>query len=95
MKLKLKTIGGQKAIIEVEAKLLADNFEQFQTGRKEASKEMVEFTTQDIVDRYNIKALMSVDGKDFMTYNNFDLMAVLDEFESKYLKKAKTKKPKK
>lgn len=82
MNLILKTIGCKENTVEIDVKLLADHLEISQTGDKQASPEMMAFTTQEIVDKFHIKAIMDVGGNKLLTFNNFDIAAVLDEFDS-------------
>lgn len=82
--LKLQTIGGLSKETEISVNQLADYLEESQTGSKKAGAEMIAFSNQELVDKFEIKAIMEIGGEKFLKFNKFDISAVLDEFDTLY-----------
>lgn len=78
----LKTIGGKEIEFNMDVNKLADYLELSNTGDEVATKEMVSFISQDIVDKFEIKAIMDFGGIKFLTFNNFKISEVLNAFDA-------------
>ncbi|OQP65424.1 hypothetical protein A3860_17320 [Niastella vici] len=85
--LKIKAVGGTVPTINISIREFADNLEALSSGRNEASKEMLEFCTQVIINKYGVGAIVL--GDKFVTYCGFKAEEMIDEFLKKYKKKKK------
>jgi hypothetical protein len=83
--LEIKAVGGSTPTIKIPIREFADNLESLISGSAEASKGMLAFCTQEIINKYDVRAIAL--GDNFVTYCNLAVDAIADEFESTYKKK--------
>jgi hypothetical protein len=83
--LEINAIGGATPTVQIPIREFADNLESLISGSAEASKDLLDFCTQEIINKYDVRAIAL--GNNFITYSNLPAEAIGNEFESTYKKK--------